>query len=589
MGRKGNNLRQRQNGRLELTAAVTTIVFAALACRLFYLQILSHDDLQAAAVSQYQVAVEGLDTRGQIFDRNLEPLTGGTEQYIYFLETDRLDGEAEKLLASVSARCISVIPEIAAGSDGDGGTDDGADEAEDGGADSGTQPKSRYTVYRSQIFDPTVNRRLKEDYGAYVLCTTARYSDSQTACHLLGYLNESEKKGVSGLEKACEQTLAAESRNLVLWADSGGGLLSGISPKLVGEESLREGSVITTLDGGLQRACEDILASRDVSGAVLVSELKTGEILAWASSPAFNPNTVEAYLTASGDCLVDKCIQGVYAPGSVFKVVVAAAALESDIVDPSEVYECCGRETVGGISLGCTMGPAGGHGPVDMKEAMAKSCNCYFAVLGEQLGDERILDMARRLGLGSLVFSQFTEETAGNLPAAEALGEWDISNLSIGQGQLQVTPAQVHRMMAIVCGGGRAAKLTVVKGQDADGDSEDGCSPEEGGDQEADGAKQIVPASVAGILEEMLAEVMEEGTGRSSLRSVPAWGKTGTTETVRGGKAVSDCWFSGCCQVGETRFVITVLVEDGVSGSSSALPIFDAMADYLQVRQFQME
>lgn len=549
MGRKGNNLRQRQNGRLELTAAVTTIVFAALICRLFYLQILSHDDLQAAAVSQYQVAVEGLDTRGQIFDRNLEPLTGGTEQYIYFLETDRLDGEAKALLASVSARQISVIP--------------------------GANP--RYTVYRSQIFDPIANQRLKEDYGAYALCTSARYSDSQTACHLLGYLNESEKKGVSGLEKACEQTLAAESRDLVLWADSSGGLLSGISPKLVGGKHLREGNLVTTLDGGLQRACETTLADRDASGAVLVSELETGEILAWASSPVFNPNTVEAYLTDGGDCLVDKCIQGVYAPGSVFKVVVAAAALESGIVDPEAVYDCDGQETVGGITLGCTMGPAGGHGSVNMKEAMARSCNCYFAVLGEKVGTERILDMARRLGLGSLVFSRFTEETAGSLPAAESLGEWDISNLSIGQGSLQVTPAQVHRMMSVVCGGGRASELKVVKGQDG------------GSHSDGDGAKQIIPASVAGILEEMLAAVMEEGTGRSSLRSVPAWGKTGTAETVRAGEAVSDCWFSGCCQVGETRFVITVLVEDGTSGSSSALPIFDAMADYLQVRQFQME
>ena len=555
MGRKENNLRQRQNGRLELTAAAVTILFAALACRLFYLQILCHDDLQAAAVSQYQVTVEGLDTRGQIFDRNLEPLTGGTQQYICFLETDRLDEDAEKLLASVSARKISV--------------------------NSGTG--SGYTVYRSQFFDSAVNQRLKEDYGAYVLCTSARYSDSQTACHLLGYLNESEKKGVCGLEKACEENLAAESRQLVLWADSGGGLLRGVSPSLVGGESLRKGSIITTLDTGLQRACESALASRNASGAVLVSELKTGEILAWASSPVFNPNTVEAYLSDGGDCLVDKCIQGLYAPGSVFKVVVAAAALESGLVDPEAVYDCDGEETVGGITLGCTMGPAGGHGSVNLKDAVAKSCNCYFAVLGEQLGDERILAMARRLGLGSLVFSQFTEETAGSLPAAEALGEWDISNLSIGQGQLQVTPAQVHRMMAVVCGGGRAAKLTVVK------DREDGGDSEDGGGQDANGTKQILPASVAGILEEMLAAVMEEGTGRSGLRSVPAWGKTGTAETMRGGKAVSDCWFSGCCQVGESRFVVTVLVEDGSSGSSSALPIFDEIADYLQVRQFQLE
>lgn len=554
MGRTANSLRARQKRRLKLTAAMILLLFSALLCRLYYLQILCHTSLEEAAVSQYEVAVEGLDTRGMIFDRNLMPMTGGTSQYTYILENSRMDAGAQKLLSSVSARKISVS----------------------------LRREGRYAAYRTQIFDRTVNRRLQEDYHAYILCTAARYSDSQIACHLVGYLNEAEKKGVSGLEKACETTLAAQEKTMVLWADSSGGLLTGIAPKTEGssESGLREedGNVVTTLDSGLQRACETALSRRNASGAVLVSDVESGQILAWASSPVFNPNTVADYLEEEGDCLVDKCIQGMYAPGSVFKIVVAAAALESGIIDPQQRYECSGEEVTGGIPIHCSLGPEGGHGAVNLEEAVAVSCNCYFAALGERLGSGRILDMAERLGLGSLVFSRFTEELPGSIPDAESLGQWDISNLSVGQGTLQVTPAQIHRMISIVAGGGRQSRLTVIM--------------PDGGENGYSGtydAKQILPADTAAALEEMLSAVMTEGTGRNSRRTVQAWGKTGTAETVRDGEETCDCWFSGWCDAGGGRLAVTVLIEDGISGSASALPVYDEIAEYVQARQLEVE
>lgn len=559
MGRKTNTLRAKQSFRLKLVVLTTFIVFCGLLCRLYYLQIMSHDDLQAAAVSQYGVTVEGLDTRGQIFDRDMQPVTGGAEQYLYFLESGRLDDNGQKLLSAISARKIS--------------------------QDSAGGKTSRYTVYRSQIFDRTVNRRLKEEYGAYVLCTTARCSDQQLACHLVGYLNEAEKRGVFGLEKACESVLAAENRSLTLWADSRGRLLGGVSPVIQGRNHFREDNLVTTLDSGLQRACESALSERGYDGAILVSDAESGQVLAWASSPVFNPNLVADYLESGGDFLVDKCIQGTYAPGSVFKTVVAAAALESGKIDPEKTYVCSGTEEVGGITLSCELGPEGGHGEVDMKEAMAVSCNCYFAVLGEKIGAERILDMARSLGLGSRVFSRFDEEETGNLPLAESLGKWDISNLSIGQGQLLVTPAQIQRMMSVIACGGRWQQLSVIKGDNELPPA--GTSGSSGSSGASDG-EQILSEDAAAALEEMLLAVMKEGTGKSGLRTVSSWGKTGTAESVRGGEEVNDCWFSGYCQVGDSRLVVTVLVEQGVSGSTSALPIFNEIADYVQVRQLKV-
>ena len=518
--------------------------------RLWYLQIFCHEQLSALAASQYQVEVEGLDVRGAILDRNLEPLTGSTAQYYFFLRSDRETEESAELLSAVSARKISA----AAGSSG-----------------------QKYAVYRTELYDEIAGKRLQEEYGAYVLQCTSRYSDEQIACHLIGYLNESEKKGVSGLEKACEAKLQAGSGSLYLWADGSGNLLLNMPPVMEGGETFPSEGLITTIDSSLQRISEDALASSDSRGAVLVSDASTGQILAWVSAPWFNPNTVSAYLqqesSSSGSLgdsnLVNKVIQGTYAPGSVFKTVVAAAALESGIRNAEDVYVCTGTTEVGGVTLGCRSGPAGGHGEVNLYRAMAVSCNCYFAELGEELGTERILETAQKLGLGKQVFAMFTEEAEGYVPQILEVGEWDISNLSIGQGDLRVTPVQVHRMMSVAACGGMEIPLTVVK----DGSSTEPC--------------RILSEETAAALSDMLSLVMTEGTGSSGMGRewlYPAYGKTGTAEAVLNGQAVNHCWFSGYTDVGGRRYVITVLIEDGQSGSASALPLFHEIAEYLQVR-----
>ncbi|MCI8608228.1 MAG: penicillin-binding protein 2 [Firmicutes bacterium] len=550
-GRKATALRMRSFGRLRLTLAVIVIIWLALLARLYQIQILSHGELQLAATSQYQVTVEGLDTRGPILDRNYEPLTDGADQYYYFLSAAREDKGSERLLTGISARKVS-----------------------DG---------KRYKVYRSQMFDETVNQRLKDEYNAYVFRCPTRYKDEQIACHLIGYLNQSEQRGVSGLELACEPALKAGGGKLTLWADSGGGLLLGMAPKQEDANEMKVSSIVTTLDTGIQKCCEEALKATGLDGAVLVSEASSGQVLGWASSPIFNPNQVDSYLASGGNCLVDKCIQGGYAPGSVFKLVVAAAALESRELDTRRLlsarYECEGTTVVEGIKLGCQAGPAGGHGKVNMYEAMAKSCNCYFAHLGDELGYEAIYQMAQRFGFGQIVFRKggtsegmFTEEAVGNLPSLQETGPWDISNLSIGQGSILTTPAQIQRMMSIIANNGIEAGLHVIQGEETR-------------------ENRILSENTAKTLQKMLSKVMTEGTGSGIHVSCPVYGKTGTAETGNSqetGQAISNCWFSGYCQIKDRNYVVTVMVENGRSGSASALPVFQQLCEYLSMRNFKL-
>lgn len=530
--------------RLVWVLALFAVVILLLSLRFFQIQILSTTKYTELAASQYQILVEGMDSRGKILDRNGIPLTGGQTQYYYFLPQQNIQEGTDVLLSKVSARKISV--------DSQGGMG--------------------YVVYRSQSLDEEVTEQLKEKYGAYIFSSPSRYADNQSASHLIGYLNGDENRGVSGLELAYELLLTPDGSQVHLWADGRGNILTGLEPQKENGKSFAKGSLVTTLDQGLQLAIEEGLEKRNVEGAVLVSEASSGEILAWVSSPTFNPNRVEDYLEQQNDCLVNKGIQGCWAPGSVFKLVVAAAALENQVELP-EKFRCTGITTVEGVELGCLSGPEEGHGEVGLKEAMAVSCNGYFAVLGQKVGHEKILEIAKRLGFGELVFlteegnALFAEESIGNLPSKEETGQWDITNLSIGQGSILATPVQVHKMMTILANDGKEVSLYVVEGDQKN--------------VQAEGI-QILSSETTKTLQRLMEAVMTEGSGSAFDWGMPVYGKTGTAEVIQGQEAYNQCWFSGYCQWEGHRYVITISVEDGVSGSATAMPIFKEITDYVK-------
>lgn len=539
----GKNHKRIKGGMLLLV-----VLLGALTLRLFYIQVICHEEFAETAQLQYEINVDGIDTRGQIFDRNLEPVTGRKCSYYYIMKASDVCPESDKLLEKINAEKISIKGQ-------------------------------KYKVYKTGTYDGQTNLRLKEKYGCYVFCSQERYDDKQVACHLTGYLNESEKKGVSGLEYMYEEQLAASGSRLVLMADASGNILPGIAPsvKTGDKQAPSDNSLITTIDINLQQKCESLLQG---SSACVVSHAASGEILAMASSPGFNPGNIAEYLTGESDCLINKALQSSYAPGSVFKLVVAAAALESPDGAAARTFSCTGQAAVGGVSVSCATAPAGGHGMIDIYEAMAKSCNCYFAQLGEYLGYEKILIMARRLGLGETVLEQFPEETGGNIPSAAETGAWDISNISIGQGTIQTTPLQITRMVSIIANGGYYVPFKIKKETSVISSAITEVS------YSFSAGSQVISPVTASELEEMMQAVMTYGTCSSRDWTVPVWGKSGTAEASLRGRPVKNCWLTGFCDIEGERYVITVFVEDGISGSASALPVFAAVTEYLENSRF---
>lgn len=532
--------------RLFVITAAFTLIMLLLTGRLFYLQVLCHEELAAAAASQQEIAIEGLDTRGMILDRNLQPLTGGTDQYYYIVSQKKEDAAFAHLMEELEGRQVA-------------------------------RDSASYHVYRTEKYDSNANEILQERYGAYVFRTQARYADDQLACHLIGYLNEDEQKGVSGLELIHQDELAADGDVLTVLADGAGNIISGRAPAVrSGTEKARtmeSRTVVTSIDRRLQYVCEKALSAAGESGAAVVMDVESGEILAWASTPKFDPRSIEDYLD-DGDCLLDKVSQGTYAPGSVFKLVTAIAALESGVCDEEQKFTCEGEVVVAGVPVKCTAA-AQGHGRLDMGEALAVSCNCYFAQLGELTGCEEIVRTARRLGLGEKVLADYPQEEAGYIPAEEEVGPWDTTNISIGQGDILVTPLQIVRLTAVLAAGGLDVKATLYPRAQSEGEKE-----------------RLISSPTAALLDEMMREVMASGSGAAveegdaSARKwlLSARGKTGTAEALWQGEAVSNCWFTGYFTVGNRRYAVTVLVERGVSGSATALPVFRSVADFLAER-----
>lgn len=515
---------------------VLMIVFAFFAimimliARLAYIQLLCGEELSRLANSQYQISILGLDERGTILDRNLKPLTDSTKVYYYIIAKEKINVETEKLAEILNARQIA--------SEG-----------------------SKFYVFRSESYNKEIGARLKKQYKAYIFESESRYADEQIACHLVGYLNEDEKRGVSGLELMHQSVLETPNSTANLWADATGKLLMGRAPSasVNADDSLNK-NLITTIDRRLQYICEKALEETGKSGAVLISESETGEIIAWASAPVFNPNNVESYIGEVGDCLVDKVSRGTYAPGSVFKIITAAAALETGKINAQKIYNCKGTVTIAGVKVNCSTGGEAGHGRIDMTDAMAQSCNCYFSQLGADVGYEAILDMAKRMGLGEKCFKNFPGESSGNIPSKEETHISDTTNISIGQGKLLVTPLQIMRVTSIIANGGIMTdpKLTFT---------------------EDEKSHRVISRKNASAIDEMLQEVMNSGTGRDEWE-LPVRGKTGTAEAVNAGREINNCFFSGYFPAEGKTYVVTVLIEDGTSGTVDALPIFKTIHNY---------
>jgi len=346
-----------------------------------------------------------------------------------------------------------------------------------------------------------------------------------------------------------------------------------------------------TIDADVQQAAEEALG--DQLGVIVALDPRSGEILAMVSHPAFDPNALSTGLSTSqwADLLADpgrplnnRAIQGQYPPGSVFKIVVATAALERKAVSPEWRTPCLGGKFFGNRRF--RDWKAGGHGMIDLHRAIVESCDVYFYEVGNQIGVDAIAEFAKAFGLGEQTGIRLPSEKKGTIPSTE----WKLAarrepwypgetlSVAIGQGYVNVTPLQMAAMMGTVATGGERHRPYYVRSIKRR--SGEMVSPE----QDAPEEPVHVSARTFAVLRQALHGVVVEpnGTGgKARSPMVEIAGKTGTAQVVamptagpRTAKDVEDhAWFVAFAPVEEPRIAVAVLVEHGGHGGSAAAPL----------------
>jgi len=514
------------------------LLLALLAARLTQIQILESERFASVNAKQQRIILDGEDTRGTIFDRNGNRLTGADESFIYIIKKEVMDATAARIFQLIDADKVE-------------------------------NESKRYYVYRSTLFSEEAAYVLKRDYDAFIIKGAARYEEEQPAVHIIGHINETDGTGASGLEKAFNEILSKKRKEVYASVDGRRMIIPGLGIFSTVENP--DCGIITTLDLKIQKKAEQVLKDSGRSGAIIVVDPRNGEVLASASTPSYDPSRVEEYLDSNNEELINKVTQSLYPPGSIFKIIVAAAALESGAVNEESVFFCKGYEEINGVRINCLKEE--GHGEISLRDAFSKSCNSAFIQIGQLTGGEEILKMAEAFGLGEKAFRGTIEEKTGLLPGIQDIQGAGIGNLSIGQGKLLVTPAQAARITAIIASGGTDYGLSLVKGTTEGGETKyfKRMLP-----------RRVISKKTAELITSWMIETVDRGTA-NNLKDVGVTvaGKTGSAEAAYRGEMVVHGWFTGFFPALEPQYVITVFVEAGGSGRSSAVPLFRQMAEYL--------
>lgn len=560
--------------------------FLALLVRLFWLQLgpapgrAAEASWAAQAVRQRGDTLVLDDGRGRFLDRQGAPLTGVPVTAVAAFPVRETDGrprheETERLAAALGAdprQLAGWLAKLREPAFWTGGNDDGRAVA----------------IGEAQA---EAVRRLGLP-GIWPLPRVERYAADLAPLHAIGYVSQhperlrdlygerlgrrrlalSEPLGGSGLERSFDRLLHGAGPTLaVRHRDAARRDMAGLGVRVVGPAGgafpLR---VRTTIDRGVQREAERAMERAGVrAGAIVVLDAENADILAMVSRPAFDP----AHIGRPGTDERNHALTG-YPPGSVFKAVTLAAALESGAVRRGERFRCDGK--YGRYGLRCWREE--GHGVLTLEEAFAQSCNVAFAALAERLDPRALADTAERLGLARRIgwhvprfvdgqpLRLLPEEEAGAVFADPADGRDGgvRTGAGIGQRDVRVTPLQAANLVVTLLNGGRVtAPRLVTEIRYADGRLL-ARLPE----QSAASPRGAIHRETAGFLLRAMDRVVREGTAARPLARLEGRvaGKSGTAETGRPGSARNHHWFVGYGPLDRPRYAVAVLIEDQPAG-----------------------
>ncbi len=549
-------MKEGAKNRSNRTFPLTLIVFAwaiAIVIRLVQLQLFEHERLLALALEQQQESIEIAAERGVIYDRSLDSLAVSLDLVSVYLnprQVEDLERTARLLAQALSLDHTELERRLSSTLSG----------------------RSFVWIKRKISFKETERVKGLELPGVYFLKEGKRfYPNRELACHLLGFVG-TDNYGLYGIEQLYDRELRGKPGRLIVKQDA---RRSSFSTEEV-EPSIPGRSLVLTIDRGIQYIVEQELAaavesSGALGGTVVVMEPHTGEILAMAAWPPFNPNRFQEY---SPEVWRNPAIAEAYEPGSTFKIVAAAAALEEGLARTDEYIDCeRGQIRVRG-HLFHDHKP---FGLLSFSEVIENSSGVGAIKLGLRLGEERLYNYIRRFGFGQKTGIDLPGEHAGLLREPASWSGISIGAISFGQ-EIGVTPLQIARALCTIANGGFLIKPHVVRSIRTHHGREVYQAEYE--------RTRVISATTAEAMARVLASAVERGTGKAArLSGYGAAGKTGTAQKVIRGvysrsKFVAS--FAGFAPLKNPAVAVVVILDEPQGlyyGGQVAAPVFKRIAE----------
>lgn len=403
-----------------------------------------------------------------------------------------------------------------------------------------------------------------------IVCTEIyEHSAKENITHIIGYTDK-DLNGMSGIEAAYNDILTIKDEVCFLYECNGKGeLLEGLEPTVINSSAAVSNGVVSTLDINLQSLAEE-MGDNIEKGAIIVADAKTAKIRACVSRPTFSLDQISEILKNEAAPLLNRATNA-YNVGSVFKPCVALAGIEADM--NGYCYSCTGKTEIIDRFFKCHV--LNGHGFMNLRSAIANSCNTYFYNYAIKIGGQKIHNTAANLRFGRrLKLCDGIYTSSGSLPSETALrNNAYLANFSIGQGELLLTPISMLTLYCAIASDGSYYIPSVVEGTIKNGGFEkyEGSSP-----------TRVMKKETAEILRDYLKSVLNGGTGESAKpKNVSAAGKTATAQTGKYVNGVEICqgWFCGFFPAEDPQYVIIVFSEDTTKQTLSCSEIFSALSD----------
>jgi len=574
--------------RANILAGFFAMLLILLIVRMFYMQTFQYRNyLEISEENRIRIVPE-IAVRGKIFDRYGNLIVDNRPSYVVAAVPNEVTDV--KVASANLADLLSVSPD---------------------------RIESKIRKSRSRRHQPV---RLKRDAPFETVCRieeasslypgvvlqlnqSRNYPENGSAAHLLGYLSEITEEeldefrskgfhsgsliGRKGVEREYDDFLRGIDGTRFLEVSAEGRIIGPLETRDP-VEPIPGYSLKLGLDYDLQQFAESLFIADTLTGAAVALDPNNGHVLAFVSEPSFDANLFTGPLspedwkrlsTDERHPLLNRCIQATYPPGSIYKLIVAGAALEANTATPDTKFlSCTGGYRYGNRIFKCHK--LSGHGILTMIDAIAASCDVYFYQLGKELGLKNWAEYSRMCGFGKPTGIDLDDEAAGLIPDKEYYdnrhgeGRWPSSlilNLAIGQGELLVTPLQMAQFYAALANGGTIYKPKILYSL---------VTPEGEIQREPEVAGELPfkPSTIA-VLDSAATDVVNGrlGTaGRARVKGIVVCGKTGTAQNPHGNE---HAWFCAYAPRENPRIAIACIVENAGHGGAVAAPIVGNMIE----------